>query len=588
MKTNFNSKTFVSPSKILLATLLLLYGGGFSAFSQCCPLVYRPYCIPTSNPCGSSIQQFSIKNGADDNLLQWADPSGFFHNTLCQGANYSDKTNSIFTPWCIMLKHGNVYRMDIVFERLMGVGVWIDLNDDLDFDDFGEMVCSVVPSSVSNVIPSDPGSPVLKKAINLNVVIPPGSSPAFHRMRVRAGLDINQNPIAFSSNQWCTPIPFGETEDHLVHVDIYPSANSGSNGQCIGINTISFGNATFNTDDGSNLSGRSKYYPGQSLGIAVPVVKTGSNSPLSVNCSPFSNQICTGSFYGAWIDFNNNLSFDDAGDFVGFGTINGTPLNIAIPANAAFIGNRRMRIRKNFASPPSANMSSYKIDGMTTDLTITIKRSYGTIPFANQNMCPPADPSVIAMSDIPLGNVVYNWYYKDGIQSQPVGTPDATWNFIQTANPITGATYPTYDPPAGLTTTRTYACYITPKIMGAFPSGWAQGVRQIRVKSGYCFGRMAVSTSGEENQSDVALSQNFPNPFTAETSIPCFIPEGTQSASLEIYGMDGRKVYQIKLSGTREQHVTIKSSMLPASGIYLYTLEIDGQKQPMQRMVLAK
>jgi hypothetical protein len=94
-----------------------------------------------------------------------------------------------------------------------------------------------------------------------------------------------------------------------------------------------------------------------------------------------------------------------------------------------------------------------------------------------------------------------------------------------------------------------------------------------------------LESGGENPKIDF---QNHPNPFNRETSIPISIPEGTQSASLEIYGMDGRKVYQIKLSETREQHVTIKSSMLPASGIYLYTLVIDGQKQPMQRMLLAK
>lgn len=226
--------------------------------------------------------------------------------------------------------------------------------------------------------------------------------------------------------------------------------------------------------------------------------------------------------------------------------------------------------------------------GETEDYVVTIQYPAGILGNSSSLLCLPADPQPIAFQFAPGGNVNFNWYYKDGLQTQPIGAPTADWTFIPTANPVTGATSSTYDPPAGLTTTRTYACYVTPKMMGAFQSSWAQGVRQIRVSSKYCFGRMAVSTSGEENQSDVALSQNFPNPFSTETTIPCFIPEGAQSASLEIYGMDGRKVYQIKLAGTGEHHTKIESSMLPTSGLYLYTLVLDGQKQPMMRMVLAK
>lgn len=82
------------------------------------------------------------------------------------------------------------------------------------------------------------------------------------------------------------------------------------------------------------------------------------------------------------------------------------------------------------------------------------------------------------------------------------------------------------------------------------------------------------------------LPQSFPNPFATESIITCFIPEETKAASIEIYGMDGRKLQQIPISGTGKQDIAISRKMLPSNGIYLYMLVVDGQKQDMKRMVV--
>jgi hypothetical protein len=59
-------------------------------------------------------------------------------------------------------------------------------------------------------------------------------------------------------------------------------------------------------------------------------------------------------------------------------------------------------------------------------------------------------------------------------------------------------------------------------------------------------------------------------------------------AKLEIFGLDGRLVQQIKLSSNGKQTVKISGKMLPSSGMYLYTLDVDGEKLPMSRMIFMK
>jgi len=79
--------------------------------------------------------------------------------------------------------------------------------------------------------------------------------------------------------------------------------------------------------------------------------------------------------------------------------------------------------------------------------------------------------------------------------------------------------------------------------------------------------------------------QNFPNPFAAETVIPCFIPEQAKQVSLEIYGLDSRKILEVGLLERGYQKINIKGNMLPSSGMYMYCLVISNQRQAMKRMV---
>ncbi|MBL7956532.1 MAG: hypothetical protein JNM49_01110, partial [Flavobacteriales bacterium] len=87
--------------------------------------------------------------------------------------------------------------------------IWVDLNEDIDFNDPGELVYF----STTNP-PSDP--------LNALMTIPNGTSPGNKRMRVRR---VNMSP-GFGWNSPCGTAPFGQTHDYTVNVCGYPVATA--------------------------------------------------------------------------------------------------------------------------------------------------------------------------------------------------------------------------------------------------------------------------------------------------------------------------------------------------------------------------
>jgi hypothetical protein len=101
--------------------------------------------------------------------------------------------------------------------------------------------------------------------------------------------------------------------------------------------------------------------------------------------------------------------------------------------------------------------------------------SAGILASGNQAFCSSGgDPALISFSTAPSGSTSFTrqWYFKSGIQAAPSGSSVSGWTAIASA---TGSSY---DPPAGLTASRTYACFVTP---ASGTGAWAGGVRQITV-----------------------------------------------------------------------------------------------------------
>ncbi len=105
----------------------------------------------------------------------------------------------------------------------------------------------------------------------------------------------------------------------------------------------------------------------------------------------------------------------------------------------------------------------------------------GTVASGDQTICNGGDPSNITFSTAPSGGAPggsfdYQWYYKDGINACPSGTNTSGWTLIS------GATGNSYDPPSGLTVSRTYAVTVDPTgTTDCGPATWANGCRKVTV-----------------------------------------------------------------------------------------------------------
>ena len=83
------------------------------------------------------------------------------------------------------------------------------------------------------------------------------------------------------------------------------------------------------------------------------------------------------------------------------------------------------------------------------------------------------------------------------------------------------------------------------------------------------------------------LRQNAPNPFTNETKIQFYIPENVNTASLNIYDLQGKQLMQIPITQRGESSHLISGHHFSA-GMYLYTLITDGAVVDTKRMILTK
>jgi hypothetical protein len=85
------------------------------------------------------------------------------------------------------------------------------------------------------------------------------------------------------------------------------------------------------------------------------------------------------------------------------------------------------------------------------------------------------------------------------------------------------------------------------------------------------------------------LSQNIPNPAENETVIPYLIPaDSFDDAYISIQSvMKGMQVKRIDLTQAGYSVATVNLEGLP-SGVYTYTLVVNGIKQDVKRMVVVK
>jgi len=83
------------------------------------------------------------------------------------------------------------------------------------------------------------------------------------------------------------------------------------------------------------------------------------------------------------------------------------------------------------------------------------------------------------------------------------------------------------------------------------------------------------------------LEQNAPNPFSQKTIIRYFIPQASRTAIVKIHSLDGTELLSLPVIGKGIGEVTVEGHSLP-SGVYVYTLFVDGNAVDTKQMIRTK
>ena len=146
-----------------------------------------------------------------------------------------------------------------------------------------------------------------------------------------------------------------------------------------GITNVNFG--TIDNSDGPTVDNGYEDF----TAIATDVVRGGSYD-LSVRVNTDGNNTL---HTMVWIDWNNDLDFDDSGESFSLGTATnvangataGSPFSLTVP-NTAFLGNVRMRVSTKVGLAPTSCETDF--DGEVEDYTITIN-DYCSLTATNTN-----------------------------------------------------------------------------------------------------------------------------------------------------------------------------------------------------------
>lgn len=90
-----------------------------------------------------------------------------------------------------------------------------------------------------------------------------------------------------------------------------------------------------------------------------------------------------------------------------------------------------------------------------------------------------------------------------------------------------------------------------------------------------------------QGNSTAKLYENIPNPFSIDTKIQFYIPEGATSVRLLIHNMQGQEIKSYNIAQTGEGSYILKGSELEP-GMYMYSLLIDRKIIDTKRMLLTK
>ncbi len=227
---------------------------------------YTGYCPATGSTAGYFINNFSTTGGT--------------LNITNNGSGLSAGGYGNFTAMTVSQQYyGTVNFSSAYTGGTFGFNIWVDWNNDLDFDDSGEKVFS---------------SGTFNNANTGSFTIPATASLGNHRMRIRADY------WASNPNQ-CGTITNGETEDYTLTVLALSCSGNPSN---LSASSVSFTTATLNWTAASPApaSGYQYYY---SVSGSAPNLGTTPSGSVGAGVTTVGlTGLSSGTYYNVWVRSN--------------------------------------------------------------------------------------------------------------------------------------------------------------------------------------------------------------------------------------------------------------------------------------------
>ena len=97
----------------------------------------------------------------------------------------------------------------------------------------------------------------------------------------------------------------------------------------------------------------------------------------------------------------------------------------------------------------------------------------------------------------------------------------------------------------------------------------------------------AIIDNVHENGVNAVLYQNDPNPFSVSSVVKLIIPNSANTAFMCIYDMTGKQIDKQTISERGNVSLMLNNEKLN-SGMYLYSLIVDGKIIDTKRMIVSK
>ncbi|MBC7775125.1 MAG: M4 family metallopeptidase [Phycisphaerae bacterium] len=316
--------------------------------------------------------------------------------TSGNNGGYANHTNRSFT-----VTKGNYYQLTMTPGYSVAVypeawKVWIDFNQDGGFSDSEVVATNVTPNAATN-----------------QILIPANALSGSTRMRVAMS-------FSAAATTACTTFAYGEVEDFTVNVLPKPCTPTSNNTAYEYIGGVTF-NTVFNVT-GQSPNGYGDY--------TYLITQCKQNAIYNLGAVPGFTSGAYPEYWKAWIDYNNDGDFNDAGETImnTYGSFASVTATFTIPADA-LPGPKRLRIAMSY--DPILTTCVNNIYGEVEDYILVIISSMGI------NETEPTEPE--DLTDPSLQTIVDEHTAKTGRSTLSSAQPGASKiDFSVMPNPSTG------------------------------------------------------------------------------------------------------------------------------------------------------